>query len=138
MNQVIETLEKTWPVIAPLITPPKNQMEYELLQARLDDLEERVEEGSELESLLDYMGELLDQYEQANFPEVADLENNNATPAEILKRFMKRNELKQKDLASIFGAQSRVSEVLNGKRPMTAAQIKELHKKYKIPVTLLL
>ena len=85
---------------------------------------------------MDFLGELLDQYELAHFQEVADLDKEAVTPPEVLKRFMARNGLKQNDLSSIFGAQSRVSEVLNGKRQITLEQVKKLHDTYGLPVNL--
>ncbi len=99
-------------------------------------LEQETEEGSDLEILMDYLGELLDKYELTHFPEVSELDKEDVTSSEILKRFLERNGLRQKDLSPIFGAQSRVSEVLNGKRQITLGQVKKLHEVFGFPVSL--
>jgi len=47
---------------------------------------------------------------------------------------MKQEGLKQKDLVSIVGSKSRVSEILNRKRKLTIEMIRNLHKKLNIPI----
>ncbi|MEX2523711.1 MAG: helix-turn-helix domain-containing protein [Gammaproteobacteria bacterium] len=47
---------------------------------------------------------------------------------------MQEQGLKQKDLAPILGGKNRVSEVLNGKRPLTLSMIRALNETLKIPV----
>jgi HTH-type transcriptional regulator/antitoxin HigA len=42
------------------------------------------------------------------------------------------NGLRQKDLASIFGSESVISEVLSGKRDITKAHIEKLSKRFNI------
>ena len=132
----IDDVKTAWPVIASFLTPPQSRKDYNLLQTRLDQLEQEAEEGSNLETLMDYLGELLDQYELIHFQDVTDLNKEEVTPQEVLKRFITRNGLKQSDLSPIFGAQSRVSEALNGKRRITLEQVKKLHDKYGLPVHL--
>ena len=136
MKSSLEDVKTAWPIIANFLIHPQSKEDYNLLQARLDQLEQETEEGNNFETLMDYLGELLDQYELTHFQDVADLNRDEVTSAEILRRFMERNGLKQIDLAPIFGAQSRVSEVLNGKRQITLEQVKQLHKIYRLPVSL--
>jgi HTH-type transcriptional regulator/antitoxin HigA len=45
---------------------------------------------------------------------------------------MQQHELRQADLAEIFGSQSNVSEVLNGKREINARQARELAKRFRV------
>ena len=136
MVPTLDDVKNAWPVISHFLYPPQSKKDYNLLQARLDQLENETEEGSDLEILMDFLGELLDKYELAHFPEVYKLDKEDVTASEILKRFMERNGLKQKDLSSVFGAQSRVSEVLNGKRQITLEQVKKLHEAFGLPVSL--
>ena len=136
MSPSIDEVKTAWSIVATFLTPPQTQEEYEGLQARLDQLEEEIEEGSHPETLLDYLGDLLDQYEMNHFHEVAELNKEYVAPSEVLRRFMGRHGLKQNDLAPLFGTQSRVSEILNGKRQITLSQVKKLHQKYQIPVDL--
>jgi len=55
-------------------------------------------------------------------------------PIEAIKFRMEQEGLKQKDLVSIVGSKSRVSEILNKKRKLTIEMIRNLHKELHIPV----
>jgi HTH-type transcriptional regulator/antitoxin HigA len=56
----------------------------------------------------------------------------NASPVEVLQTLMAANNLRQKDLASIFGAESIVSEILHEKRKLTVEHIAKLSKRFKV------
>jgi HTH-type transcriptional regulator/antitoxin HigA len=47
-------------------------------------------------------------------------------PRVVLRFLMGQHDLRQSDLAEIFGSQSNVSEVLNGKREINARQARAL------------
>jgi HTH-type transcriptional regulator/antitoxin HigA len=69
---------------------------------------------------------LVSDYEAKKFPiEPPD-------PIDAIKLKMSEKGLKSKDLAEYFGSASRVSEILNRKRPMTLEMIKKIHKGLKI------
>ena len=51
---------------------------------------------------------------------------------------MKQQGLSRKDMIPYFGSPSRVSEVLNGKRPLTIGMIRKLHRELGIPAESLL
>lgn len=51
---------------------------------------------------------------------------------ELVKYFMDVNDLRQTDLADIFGGQANVSKFLNGERPLSKNQIIGLKQKFKI------
>jgi HTH-type transcriptional regulator/antitoxin HigA len=53
-----------------------------------------------------------------------------AAPADVLRALMEANGLRQLDLAPIFGAQSNVSEILNGKRQINARQARALGQRF--------
>lgn len=55
-----------------------------------------------------------------------------ATPVDVLRTLMEANGLRQKDLASIFGTESVVSEVLSGKRDINKNHIAKLSKRFKV------
>ena len=59
-------------------------------------------------------------------------------PIEAIKYKMEENDLSQKDLVKYFGTKSRVSEVLNKKKPLTLKMIKNLYKNLGIPAETLL
>ncbi len=55
-----------------------------------------------------------------------------ASPIEILRTLMDANDLRQKDLVSIFGSESIVSEVLHKKRGLNKTHIEKLSKRFRI------
>lgn len=58
------------------------------------------------------------------------VEMPDASPAEVLRLLMEQHELRQVDLADLFGSQSNVSEVLNGKREINARQARALARRF--------
>jgi len=56
------------------------------------------------------------------------------TPIEAIKFRMTQMNLKQSDIAPLFGGKTRISEVLNGKRQLTLKMITLLHKYLEIPL----
>lgn len=53
---------------------------------------------------------------------------------ELLRFLMTEHDLRQKDLAPLFGGPSIVSEVLSGKRPLAFAHLKRLAQRFGLPV----
>lgn len=87
----------------------------------LEELEHRSNVWTPAESkLAELLTLLIEQYEEENYQLKA------ATPVEVLIELMDANNLKQKDLVGVFGAESTVSAVINGKRDMTREHIKRL------------
>jgi HTH-type transcriptional regulator / antitoxin HigA len=76
--------------------------------------------------LLDVLSEWISEYERAH------VETSHASPAEVLKQLMESNDLRQKDLAPLFGGQSVVSAVLSGKRDINARQALALGERFRI------
>lgn len=79
----------------------------------------------------DILATLIDTYEEAHFP--IGLPH----PIEAIKIRMDELGLKNKDLVPIIGYDSRVSEVLKGKRKLTLDMIRALHKMLHIPLAVL-
>jgi HTH-type transcriptional regulator / antitoxin HigA len=67
---------------------------------------------------------LIEAYEEKHYP-IKD-----ASPVKVLRELMSGNNLRQKDLASLFGSESVVSEVLSGKRKLNKRQIERLSHKF--------
>lgn len=87
----------------------------------LEELEHRSNVWTPAESkLAELLTLLIEQYEEENYQLKA------ATPVDVLIELMDANNLKQKDLVGVFGAESTVSAVINGKRDMTREHIKRL------------
>ena len=59
-------------------------------------------------------------------------------PLTAIKFRMEQQGLTRKDMVPYFGSQSRVSEALNGKRPLTVDMIRRLHRELGIPAESLL
>jgi HTH-type transcriptional regulator / antitoxin HigA len=76
--------------------------------------------------LLALLSRLIEDYEDRTFP-LPD-----SPPYRTLQFLMEQNDLRHADLVSIFGSRSRVSEVVNGKRPISKAQAKALGEFFKV------
>lgn len=60
------------------------------------------------------------------------------SPLVAIKQRMEMLNLSQKDVATYFGGENRVSEVLNGKRNLNLKMIKKLYQNLRIPADILL
>ncbi len=58
-------------------------------------------------------------------------------PVDVIRLHMDANGYVRADLARLFGSNSRVTEILNRKRPLTLAMTSKLHNKWCIPADLL-
>jgi HTH-type transcriptional regulator/antitoxin HigA len=69
---------------------------------------------------------LVEEYENRNYPVV------NVGPLDIIRHLMEEHQLRQKDLMDVFGTESIVSDVLNGKRELNKDHIKRLSERFKV------
>ena len=53
-------------------------------------------------------------------------------PLDVVRFLMEQHDLRQKDLADVFGTPSIVSEVLNGKRQLNKEQIARLSTRFRV------
>ena len=97
---------------------------YQLINNSEDAIEPNSPEGEEMELL----SLLVEKYEQENHQMEAPL------PIEAIKFRMEQMNLKQADVAPLFGGKTRVSEVLNGKRNLTLKMITLLNRYLGIPL----
>ena len=81
---------------------------------------------SEEEKYAEVLMTLIEAYEEEHHF-VAD-----ASPVEVLRTLMEANNLRQKDLAPIFGSESIVSEVLHNKRGLNKTHIEKLSKRFRV------
>jgi HTH-type transcriptional regulator/antitoxin HigA len=77
-----------------------------------------------LMGLLDVLTTFVHDYEARK------VEIPQAEPSAVLRLLMEQRDLRQRDLANIFGSQSNVSEVLRGKREINARQARTLGKRF--------
>ncbi|MBN2648657.1 MAG: helix-turn-helix domain-containing protein [Prolixibacteraceae bacterium] len=97
---------------------------YNLINSTENQIEPSSLEGEEIELL----SLLVEKYEQEHF----SIEAPN--PVEAIKFRMEQMNLKQVDVAPLFGGKTRVSEVLNGKRPLTLKMITLLNRYLGVPL----
>ena len=97
---------------------------YQLMNSSEDAVDPNSPEGEEMELL----SLLIEKYEQENYRLGAP------SPIEAIKFRMDQMNLKQADVAPLFGGKTRVSEVLNGKRSLTLKMITLLNRYLGIPL----
>ena len=97
---------------------------YSLINSSEKEIEPDSPEGEELELL----SLLVEKYEQEHH------RMESPDPVEAIKFRMEQMNLKQSDIAPLFGGKTRVSEVLNGKRPLTLKMITLLNRYLGIPL----
>jgi HTH-type transcriptional regulator/antitoxin HigA len=96
---------------------------YSLINSSENAIEPDSPEGEEMELL----SLLVEKYEQEHYQMEAP------DPIEAIKFRMEQMNLKQSDIAPLFGGKTRVSEVLNGKRTLTLRMITLLNRYLGIP-----
>jgi len=109
----------------------KNEAEYQAALAYLETLMD-AQPGTPEEEELELFAMLIEAYEQTVFP------IDPPDPVSAIEFRMEQQELKRKDLEPYIGSQSKVSEVLSGKRPLSLAMIRALHAGLDIPLEVLL
>ena len=113
------------------IFPIRTEVDYDAALIRIDQLmnaEIETPEGDELDILVT----LVEAYEIKHYPiPVCD-------PVEAIKFRIEQLGLAPKDLTPIIGSRSKVSEVLNYKRQLSIAMIRNLHARLHIPYELLI
>lgn len=108
------------------IFPIRTEEDYDTALARIDMLM-NVDMGTPEGDELDILVTLVEAYEAKHYPiPVCD-------PVEAIKFRMEQMGLKPKDLTPIIGSRSKVSEVLNHKRQLSIAMIRNLHVRLHVP-----
>ena len=109
------------------IKPIKNEEDYTQTLKYIESLMDAKPNTLQMDEL-EVLTTLVEAYEEQHYKiEAPD-------PIEAIKFRMEQEGLKQKDLVSIVGSKSRVSEILNRKRKLTIEMIRNLHKQLHIPV----
>ena len=109
------------------IKPIKNELDYSNTLNKIENLMDAKPNTVQMDEL-EVLTTLVEAYEEQHY-------NLDAPdPVEAIKFRMEQEGLKQKDLISIVGSKSRVSEILNKKRKLTIEMIRNLHRQLHIPV----
>jgi HTH-type transcriptional regulator / antitoxin HigA len=109
----------------------KTRQEYRAALRRVEELMDArpgTADGDELELL----AAIIEIYEAKHAPVPPP------DPIEAIRFRMEQENLRPQDLVPLLGSRSRVSEVLNGKRPLTLTMIRRLHHSLGIPAEVLL
>ncbi len=109
--------------------PPKvirTEAENEYYIEALYELEQKRSLTREEKQFADLLTLLIEDFEERRYA------LPRATPREALAFLMEQHGLKQKDLVSIFGSRSVVSEVMSGKRELTKEQIRRLSERFRV------
>ncbi|MEO5914330.1 MAG: transcriptional regulator [Luteolibacter sp.] len=108
----------------------KNDEMHEKALALVESLMD-AEPGSEQEGELELWSLLIEQYEKEHYPISAP------DPIEAIHFRMDQLGLRQKDLEEFIGQKSKVSEVMNRKRPLSLPMIRSLSIHLGIPAAVL-
>jgi HTH-type transcriptional regulator / antitoxin HigA len=109
----------------------ETEEEYRRALKEIDQLI-HAEPGSPEANQLEVLFVLIEKYEEEHYP--IDMPD----PITAIKFRMEQQGLLQKDLIQYLGSQSRVSDILNGKRELSKEMIRKLHKGLGIPYEVLM
>jgi HTH-type transcriptional regulator / antitoxin HigA len=107
-------------------TPITSERQHEQYLVVLDRLASKANATTEEEKYAEVLMTLIEAYEE-EYHAIPD-----ASPVEVLRALMDANDLRQKDLAPIFGSESIVSEVLHKKRDLNKTHIEKLSKRFNV------
>ncbi|WP_341787222.1 type II toxin-antitoxin system HigA family antitoxin [Rickettsia endosymbiont of Cantharis rufa] len=109
----------------------KTEKEYEKALKEIDNLLDAKENSSEAEKL-EILSMLVEDYGNKHYKiEAPD-------PIEAINFRVERLSLSRKDLEKSIGSRSKVSEILNKRKPLTLSMIRKLHKNLNIPADILI
>ena len=113
------------------IKPIKSEKDYEKALKRVEKLWDSKKTQTEKDEF-EVLFTLVEKYEDEHYPILPP------DPIEAIKFRMEQMGLIQKDMVTYFGYPSRVSDVLNRRRPLTIEMVKKLHLKLNIPAEVLI
>ena len=100
--------------------------ENERYTAALETLLFKRDRTPEESRIVELLTLLIEDFEEKNYSLPP------AAPREVVRHLMESNSLRQVDLIDVFGAESTVSEVLNGKRDLAKSHIEKLSLRFKV------
>ncbi|RJR52027.1 MAG: ImmA/IrrE family metallo-endopeptidase [Desulfobacteraceae bacterium] len=109
----------------------KTEEDYNLALKRIEALMD-AKEGSPEADELELLSTLVEMYEERHFP------MDRPDPVDAVKFRIEQMGLKPRDLIPLLGSRSKVSEVLNRKKPLSLTMMRNLHKSLGIPAEVLL
>lgn len=100
--------------------------ENERCTTALEGLLSKRDRTADESRMIELLTLLIEDFEEKNYSLRA------ATPLDVLRHLMESNGLRQVDLLDVFGAESTVSEVLNGKRDLAKSHIEKLSERFNV------
>lgn len=107
-------------------TEEENEKALELA-GRLMKKGERKRSPEE-DRLLELLVTLIEDFEEKSYS------MGESNPSVALRELMREHDLKQTDIADIFGSQGTVSQVLHGKREISKSQARKLSERFRLPI----
>jgi HTH-type transcriptional regulator / antitoxin HigA len=113
------------------VTSIRTEEDYNRAMSLINSLLDVIkgDEDHPLADVLNYLSDLVIPYEEEHYS------IGNASPRDLLEFLMEQQGLKQEDLADC-APQSRISEILSGKRTISKEIAKRLAKRFKVSVDL--
>ncbi len=102
------------------------EQQNQLYVDKLEKLTSRAMVTPAEEKLIALLTVLVEEYEAKHHP-VPE-----AGPVDVVRHLMEAHRLRQKDLVDVFGTESIVSDVLNGKRDLTKEHIRRLSARFHV------
>ncbi len=109
----------------------KSEEDYTIALSRIDELMDAKAGTPEVDEL-ELLATLVELFEEEHYP--IDMPG----PVDAIKFRMEQLGLNQQGIVPFLGSRSKVSEVLNRKRPLTLAMMRSLHNGLGIPAEILL
>lgn len=98
----------------------KSEKEFDRMVEQLERLTFKKASSPEEKALAELLMKLVQDYDDANYS-LPDVE-----PYEMVKYLMEQRGLKQADLVPLLGSRAQVSDLVNGRRGISKAQVKAL------------
>ncbi len=108
------------------VKPIRSESDYNAALEEVDELMD-AKPGTRKGDRLDVLVTLLEAYEEKHW------RIDPPDPIDAIKLRIEQRGLTRRDLEEVLGSRSRVSEILNRKRPLTLEMIRRLHRQLGIP-----
>jgi HTH-type transcriptional regulator / antitoxin HigA len=122
MSAILEKYELKYPALAVIESDTQNR----LYTKKLLELMKRPQRSAEDHKYARLLATLIEKYESERYP-IPDVK-----PEEVLAELIEQNGLRQRDLVPMLGTESVVSELVNGKRPLSKANIEKLSQRFHV------
>lgn len=128
MNAILDQATMHWAYIAPLLSEPESEADYDTKVEALDELLDMVgdDENHPLAGLVARLSDIIEAYDEEHRP-MPDVSN-----VDVLRYLMEEHGVTQSNLPEV-GAQPVVSAILAGKRSLNWRQICGLSERFGVP-----